>query len=338
MEENEILNLVISRMTEEGMWFTTKNDPTFTEAPSYYELDEFGDPTEKTISKIVKEVNDKIGDGALEIEDAIEIWLGEQQANYKIAYVDNLVTEFEPKPVIDQIEAYEKPAEMPLTEGVKIPGILAEIPDELFEPSEPKSWTKADWKKYFKDFRYSRLQGYKEAVKEDRLEDFLSTLKYEASKIYGLDDLNFDKNHIKNSIEKIAIAYADKKEKQYKEINNLNESLIIKNRLKEENTKSLNEIGNKLSDPDFDADSEDGQITLRTSQLFNELSDAGLEVQVSFDNGESQSTIAVPEGGQINITIRSSNEPLKAFISGQVQLDNDLVKTITTILDTIDDI
>ena len=37
MEENEILNLVISRMTEEGMWFTTKNDPTFAEAPSYYE-------------------------------------------------------------------------------------------------------------------------------------------------------------------------------------------------------------------------------------------------------------------------------------------------------------
>ena len=72
MEDKEIFNLVISRMTEEGMWFTTKNDPTFNEAPSYYELDEFGDPTDKTISKIINEVKDKIGDGAIEIDDAIK--------------------------------------------------------------------------------------------------------------------------------------------------------------------------------------------------------------------------------------------------------------------------
>lgn len=337
MEENEILNLVISRMTEEGMWFTTKNDPTFAEAPSYYELDEFGDPTEKTISKIAKEVEDKIGDGAIELDDAIELWMGEQQANYKIAYVDNLVTEFEPKPVIDQIEAYDEPAEMPLTEA-KIDGMLTDIPNELLEPSEPKPWTDKEWSNYFKRFKESRLEGYDWAEKDGRLESYINYLKDEAFNVFGLEDLEFNDDTYEDDISKMAVAYADKKEKQYKEVNNLNESLIIKNRLKEENTKSLNIIGDKLSSPDFDADSEDGQITLRTSQLFNELSDEGMEVQVSFDNGESQSTIAVPQGGQINITIRSSNEPLKAFMSGQVQLDNDLAKTIMSLTDIISNI
>lgn len=329
MEENEILNLVISRMTEEGMWFTTKNDPTFAEAPSYYELDEFGDPTEKTISKIAKEVEDKIGDGAIELDDAIEIWMGEQQANYKIAYVDNLVTEFEPKPVIDQIEAYEKPAEMPLTEA-KIDGMLTDIPDELLEPSKPKPWTDNDWQ----DFYYRMNKTIRDVYKIDG--DDSDYIKNQAKR-FGID-IELNRQNLKDIADKIATAYADEKEKKYKEVNNLTESKIIKNRLKEENTKSLNLIGDKLSSPDFDADSEDGQITLRTSQLFNALSDEGMEVQVSFDNGESQSTIAVPQGGQINITIRSSEEPLKAFISGQVEIDEDLSKTISTLIDILAEI
>lgn len=326
MEDKEIFNLVISRMTEEGMWFTTKNDPTFNEAPSYYELDEFGDPTDKTVSKIINEVKDKIGDGAIEIDDAIEIWLGDQQANYKIAYTDNLVTEFEPKPVIDQIEAYDKPAEMPLTEA-KVDGMLTDIPDELMEPSKTKPWTEGMWQEYY----YRMNKAIREVYKIDG--DDSDYIKKQAER-FGID-IELSKQNLKDIADKVATAYADEKEKRYKEVNNLNESKIIKNRLKEENTKSLNEIGAKLSDPDFDADSEDGQIILRTSQLFNELSDNGLEVQVSFDNGESQSTIAVPQGGQINITIRNSNEALRAFISGQVQIDDDLAKTITIVNDVI---
>ena len=326
MEDKEIFNLVISRMTEEGMWFTTKNDPTFNEAPSYYELDEFGDPTDKTVSKIINEVKDKIGDGAIEIEDAIEIWLGDQQANYKIAYTDNLVTEFEPKPVVDQIEAYDKPAEMPLTEA-KVDGMLTDIPDELLEPSEPKPWTEGEWQEYY----YRMNKTIREVYAIDG--DDSDYIKKQAER-FGID-IELNKQNLKDIADKIATAYADEKEKKYKEVNNLTESKIIKNRLKEENTKSLNIIGDKLSSPDFDADSEDGQITLRTSQLFNALSDEGMEVQVSFDNGESQSTIAVPQGGQINITIRSSEEPLKSFISGQVEIDDDLIKTITSINDII---
>jgi len=101
------------------------------------------DPTDKTISKIINEVKDKIGDGAIKIEDAIEIWLGDQQVNYNIAYVDNIITEFETKSVIDQIEVYNKPAEMPLTEA-KVDGILTDIPDELLEPSKTKPWTEGE--------------------------------------------------------------------------------------------------------------------------------------------------------------------------------------------------
>ena len=199
MKDNEILNLVISRMTEEGMWFTTKKDPTFVEASSYYELDEFGDPTEKTISKIAKEVKDKIGDGAIELEDAIEVWLSEQQANYRIAYVDNLVTNFEPKPVVDQIKAYQTPSEMSLNEGVKVDGLLSEIPEELFKSSKIKPWTDKEWSSYYAKFKDSRIEGYQYAQDENRLVDYIKFLKDEA-KGFGLDGLEFTSESYKDDI------------------------------------------------------------------------------------------------------------------------------------------
>jgi len=84
MEDKKIIQLLIEKLLEEGCWFTTKKDPTFEEAPSYYELDEYGDLTEKAQEKIIKEINDYIGNGAIEIEDAIDLWFAESLHEYKI--------------------------------------------------------------------------------------------------------------------------------------------------------------------------------------------------------------------------------------------------------------
>lgn len=224
MDENTIIQMLLNKMLEEGLWFTTKNDPTYEEASSYYELDQYGDLTDKAQSRIVKEIEDKLGDGAVEIDDAMDIWINEAASAYRIAYTDQLVTEFEPKPIVDQIKAYE--------------------------------------------------------------------------------------------------------------VGKIEES--VKARLKEENNKSLNLISSKLTDSDFDADSESGQIVLRTSELFNSLSDSGYDVQVAFDNGDSQSTILLgQQGAQIEITINNAADPLKAFVSGNFEINNDNLTILTDVLEKL---
>ena len=53
MEDNiDIINLVLAKLDSEDIWFTSKLDPTIEEASSYYQLDEYGEPTEKTVKKI----------------------------------------------------------------------------------------------------------------------------------------------------------------------------------------------------------------------------------------------------------------------------------------------
>ena len=107
MEDNQIVDLVIEKLNNEDMWFTQKTDPTWDEPSSYYKLDEYGNPTETAIKQIAKEVNSFIGDGAVDLEDAIQVWVDNATMEYKVAYKGSLVTKFKNKPVVDQIEAYE---------------------------------------------------------------------------------------------------------------------------------------------------------------------------------------------------------------------------------------
>lgn len=114
MEENiDIFALVLDELNKNDMWFTTKADPTAEEASSYYKLDEYGEPTEATVKKIEKEVTSLIGDGAVDVYDAVELWVNDTLVAFKIDYKDNLVTQFEDKPVVDNIEAYENPVQFP---------------------------------------------------------------------------------------------------------------------------------------------------------------------------------------------------------------------------------
>ena len=119
-EENiNIIELVLDTLNRDDLWFTQKTDPTYQEASSYYELDEFGDPTEKTIKKIEKEVSSLIGDGAIDIIDAVELWKNDQIAEFRLDFRDNLVTKFEPKPVVDNIKAYENSVQFPQSKKVE---------------------------------------------------------------------------------------------------------------------------------------------------------------------------------------------------------------------------
>lgn len=454
MEDKEIIELLIQELIEAGEWFTTKKDPTFEEAPSYYELDQYGDPTENTKKKIVNEIKDYIGDGAVDIENAIELWINEATMQYKVSFIDNLVTQFEQKPVVDQIEAYPvnlqesfnkdevetlkadttkivsthlaksgpisfeinpeislavkdtiiilkyklldkdidintlfniiddlkidlieqltratyrinridvlidrdgenlnivvqifegKPA-IETTADIKVEangyiedGILTKMPDILNKSSKYPKWNNEMWKQCYNDFIESRMAIYNGDSRTKMI-----SLKQDAE-TYNLPELQFTPESYEDDIKKMAIKYADSKEARYN--NNYNKLPLslktesAKTKMEEENTKSLNLISSMFTAEDFDVDSPQGQIVIKTSQLFNELSDKGYNVQVNFDNGESQSDILLGDiGGKVTITINGTNEPIKAFTQGSFELTDDIINTLNEIKDLVDNI
>ena len=120
-------------------------------------------------------------------------------------------------------------------------------------------------------------------------------------------------------------------EESYKKVNE-----SYKRRLKEENNKSANLISDMFKASDFDAESKQGQIVMRTSELFNALSDKGYDVQVNFDNGESTSAVLLgQQGGQVIITINNTDQPLRAFTSGNFEINNDNMNVLKDIQEQI---
>ena len=106
MNDIDIINTIVCKLKDEKIWFTQKTDPTWNNPSHYYKLDEYGDLTETAQKEIIKEVNSYIGDGAVDIEDAIDIWEQEALVDNRIAYREMLVTKFKDKPIVDGIEAY----------------------------------------------------------------------------------------------------------------------------------------------------------------------------------------------------------------------------------------
>jgi len=105
----------------------------------------------------------------------------------------------------------------------------------------------------------------------------------------------------------------------------------------DENNKSANLISDMFKSKDFDADSKQGQIVMRTSELFNALSGKGYDVQVAFDNGESTNSILLgQQGGQVLITINNTDQPLRAFTSGNFEISDENIKILTDIQNEIE--
>lgn len=296
-------NQVINTLKDRDIWFTTKQDPTFVEPSSYYELDGYGYPTEKTLKAVEKDCEDYVGDGAIDFTDAINMWIGKCLMDGKLAYKDYLVTKFKNKPVVDDISAYE--VKEPKTENKK----LNEDDKDtitLKGDSTIVKVVKIDDKKYF-NYYY----------------DDVDDTEHWTSKAGPFES------------EKEAIQMAKKHRPTIKQVKNEN----YKTRLREENTKSLNLISQMFQSDDFDANSNEGKIVVKTSELFNALSDKGYDVQVGFDNGDSTSTILLGEqGGSVNITITDITKPLQAFTAGSFEITKESLKVLQDILTIIQNV
>ena len=193
MEENiNIFALVLDELNKNDMWFTTKADPTAEEASSYYKLDEYGEPTEATVKKIEKEVTSLIGDGAVYIEDAVELWVNDALVDYKIDYKDNLVTQFEDKPVVDNIEAYENPVQFPQSKKVEAKTKKTEyykMPDD-----EHIIWdSEVDYydDDYMEEVRNNQYQDYLNDLGEDETPEDFETWYEDYVEVASYDDNNY---------------------------------------------------------------------------------------------------------------------------------------------------
>ena len=323
MESNEIISLVICKLKDEDLWFTQKTDPTWGNPSHYYKLDEYGEPVESAVKEIVKEVNSYIGDGAVGIEDAIDIWVQEALADYRIAYSSSLVTKFKDKPVVDGIEAYtsqvmkENKEISNLNEVSEYVSKYDEL-DNLLNVYIVDDESKIDLYNYFNNDEIDNLKN----DNEQKYDNWLDEMK-------------------ENNFDELMEYLKEKDDDTTYLIDKIGENKLIKNedykrRLKEENNKSANLISQMFQADDFDSDSKAGQIVMRTSELFNALSDKGYDVQVAFDNGESTNTILLgQQGGQVVITITDTNQPLRAFSSGNFEINDDNLQILTDIKEQI---
>lgn len=395
MEDKQIIDLIIDKLNREELWFTQKTDPTWEEPAKYYKLDEYGEPTEAAIKEIAKEVNSLVGDGAVDLEDAIDVWVDNALMEYKVAYKGTLVTKFKNKQVVDQIEAYESQV---LTESKKELG-MKEILDWIEKTGHIKMYNEYakrkenagkpipvlvygfyDWVNgpdapmvgdldFIEDDENSKIEesldeipegariargicpycGAKLKTYDDTPEvveynDYVSYFWHcdncgkDGLEIFGMDFLGHDVFQDDDND-----SYTDFIEKTENKEVNFNQSTKdkkledYKRRLKEENNKSANLISDMFKSKDFDADSKAGQIVMRTSELFNALSGKGYDVQVAFDNGESTSAILLgQQGGQVLITITDTNQPLRAFTSGNFEINDDNIKILTDIQNEIE--
>lgn len=513
--ENNTIDLIqylYTVLKKDDMWFTQKQDPTWEEPKSYYKLDEYGDLTEASAKQIEKDIENLIGDGAVDILDAVNKWININLCEYKIAYKETLVTQFKQKEVVDGIGAVE--CKHQLDENCKIQEdeyddyienekklaeqykarVKAAISDkarkhfdmlkEIIADGEDKvnvdGWyypEKAVYVVKNTDLSY-HLNQYMDlnvanilnmVSNNDTVEDAIDELfeDYKADSAYSwadnfitkLDSLDFSvlddlveydgedyafevraegrdaltftsdwneddakQEYLDNegaglTLDDLEIVYLDESKNENKKLtesmsmndiynmmdkanspfqiaglvhamgyvdggvagilsnqfstmkkngtsfeeikdklmDTINANMIdeeadmdkliaskeiktenVKTRLKEENDKSANIISDMITSQNFDSESNQGKIVLRTSELFNALSSKGYDVQVGFDNGESQSTILLgQQGGTINITINNDNQPLRAFTSGSFEINDDNMKILSDIQNEI---
>lgn len=207
-EENiNIMELVLDTLNRDDLWFTQKTDPTYQEASSYYELDEFGDPTEKTIKKIEKEVNSLIGDGAVDIIDAIELWKNDQIAEFRLDFRDNLVTKFELKPVVDNITAYENSVQFPQSKKIEAKTKKAENMINLSDDDKQKYYIgkgivggqATPYDLYKVDNKYYNANGLEISEKDalDDMDNFKHIFGDKKTEDYDVDTYNKEQAELK---------------------------------------------------------------------------------------------------------------------------------------------
>lgn len=110
MENNQeqIIEVALGRLEQEGLWFTTKEDKLYANAKDLYKLDQYGELEVKSKERLVSEVEQYLGDGAGFIIEAVDQWIQDNLAEGILGYVDTLTMNFEIKEVVEETNAYDE--------------------------------------------------------------------------------------------------------------------------------------------------------------------------------------------------------------------------------------
>lgn len=108
IRQEDILNIALGRLEQDGLWFTTKDDKIYANAKNLYKLDKFGELEDKSKERLIKEVTDYLGDGAGFVIEAVNQWIEDNVMEGILGYVDTLAMNFEPKEVVEETNAYDE--------------------------------------------------------------------------------------------------------------------------------------------------------------------------------------------------------------------------------------
>lgn len=130
MMESNIIEKLYEKLKSNEQWFTTDLDPVWGGNRDRFELDQYGELTEKETKKVIKEIENYIGDGAGNLDEAIELFIENAYADELIGCTCSLHKHFEEKPIVPGLEATEVIINKPNSASE---GVLNELTESVEE-------------------------------------------------------------------------------------------------------------------------------------------------------------------------------------------------------------
>lgn len=309
MEDKQIIELLLKCMKRDELNFTTKLDNIYEEPDRYFELDEYGDLTEKEQKRVVKEIKDIIGDGASDINEAVEVYVQRCNRDNRIAYFWDRKVHFKQKeePIVPGLEASEINMNATHTDGV-----LNTVLNENNSLTEKRV--------------NMRLRVGDKFINKNGVTVTIIDVDDNEQVCYRFDDGKTFCSNMKNAVNMLVNNTYEKVEES--KLQEAEEDADVDIKEEPEDVEVKEEIVSKDPEEGEPTDKEepkqmsmDDKISKRAQSLFNKLTDAGYKVDIDNDNGETQLSVDV-KNGNILVTVIDDVSKLTPVTSGSIVLDD----------------
>ena len=357
MDTNKVLKELYKQMKATYLWFDVNATTPLQEELI---LDEYGELSDKKQQEqIANQIVDLIGNGALDLDEAIDIWIDDTLDM-------GLIKMFCTFPYKEVKESYiEYKVRVPLTieefKAAISEDKMYEAALEELEDTFTDKYIEQTWNHYKTENPNTKLKEIVSVYIDDGYPtkyELVVVLKIEPSED-NLQIIDEVKNLINELIEEfeVNVPYETTDPTFVSDPNNpdaepdtvmgethvyiIPELDLIRVKTTEylAEGKVLTEgnevVEQEINDPNFNPESPEGQVLLRTQQLYTQLSQARIDSDVTYDNGEGQVTITLNDGGQIIIPITDNNTKLE-MVGTNIILDQDLVQLINQLLPILD--
>ena len=362
MDTNKVLKELYKQMRSMYLWFDVN---ATTPLQDELKVDEYGELADKKQQEqIAKQIVDLIGNGALDLDEAIDTWIDD---TLDMGLIKMFCTfPYKEKKEESVQESYiEYKVRVPLTieefkaaisEDKMYEAALEELEDTFtdeyieqtwnhYKTENPNTKIKEIVSVYIDDgypTKYELVVVLKVEPSEDNLqiidevknlineliEEFEVNVPYETTDPTFVSDPEYpdaEPDTVMGETHVYIIPELDLI--RVKTTEHLTEGKVL--------TEGNEIVEQEINDPNFNPESPEGQVLLRTQQLYTQLSQARIEADVSYENGEGQISITIQDGGQIIIPVTDKNTKLE-MVGNNIILDQDLVQLINQLLPILD--